>query len=72
MRVRRPDRVNFRVESFPLTDDLVGGTDVVARFTYRWEAGEIDLRDVYQRLDNETLAEISSIATQLKFSGQAR
>lgn len=67
--IRKPDRARFDVSTVALSDGMDDGAKVIADFKSRWDAGEIDLALVYQRLENRDLAEVPSIASMLRLKG---
>jgi hypothetical protein len=67
--IRRVDRVTFRVTPEDLGDDMDDGAEIIADFLRRWKAGRVDLKAVYQRLDDRDLAEVPGVASMMKFKG---
>jgi hypothetical protein len=67
--IRRIDRVSFRVTTVDLRDDIDDGAEIIADFVRRWKAGRVDLKAVYQRLDDRDLAEVPGVASIMKIKG---
>ncbi len=67
--IRKPDRVKFQVATVELGEGMDDGARAIADFQRRWEAGEIDLALVCQRLENCDLAQVPSIASMLRLKG---
>jgi hypothetical protein len=67
--IHKPDQVSFRVQSVPLTEGMDDGAGAVQAFRLRWEAGEVDLTSVYQRLDNRELEALPGVAAVLRLKG---
>jgi hypothetical protein len=67
--IRRVDRVAFHVATVDLRDDIDDGAEIVADFVGRWKAGRVDLKAIYQRLDDHDLAEVPGIASMMTIKG---
>jgi hypothetical protein len=67
--IRRLDRVEFRVTTVDLRVDIDDGAEIIADFVGRWEAGRVDLKAVYQRLDDRDLAAVPGVASLMKIKG---
>jgi hypothetical protein len=67
--IRRIDRVEFRVTTVDLRDDIDDGAEIIADFVGRWKAGRVDLKAVYQRLDDRDLAAVPGVASLMKIKG---
>jgi hypothetical protein len=59
----------FAVTVTPLPEGADDGAEQIAAFKQQMEAGAIDLRTVYQRLQAEELAAIPEIATRMSLKG---
>jgi hypothetical protein len=63
--LRKIDTTRFSVAACQLPEDADHGAEQIARFTEQLEAGTIDLRSVYPRVDAAELAALPEIATRM-------
>jgi hypothetical protein len=69
MFISKADNVKFVVTTRDLGDDMDDGAAAIKSFMPRWEAGEVKLADVFQQVDNRTLAGLPDIGGILKMKG---
>lgn len=65
----RREGSKYLVQQTDLTPEIEGGEEVIADFLERFNNGEIDISAVYNRVDNETLAQVSEIARMMALKG---
>jgi hypothetical protein len=67
--IRRPDRGRYEVQARPLPPGVNIDDGVIAGFLESFEAGQIDLASVYQRLPDSLYRQVPEIATRLRLRG---
>jgi hypothetical protein len=69
--ISKPDRFKHEVETRSLEAGHDDGAPQIAEFKRRWDADEVDLATVFQRLDNRDLAALPGIAKLLQYKDGA-
>ena len=59
----------YTVTSNELTESMDGGESVIEPFMEQYESGLIDLKSIYQKIDNDELKLVTEIAKQLEYKG---
>ncbi len=67
--ISKPDRAKYAVQAVPLSEGMNDGAAQIKEFKDRWGRGEVDLRKVYQQLDNQTLAQVSFVKNMMSIKG---
>lgn len=65
----RREGSKYFVQQTDLTQDVEGGEEIITGFLDRYNRGEIDLAAVYNRVDNESLAQAPEIARMMALKG---
>jgi hypothetical protein len=67
--VRRHEGGRFSVAAYPLADGADDGAAVIAEFCRRYEAGQVDLRSVYQSPAPAELSALPEVRRQMDLRG---
>jgi hypothetical protein len=67
--LRKPDRTLYEVQIQRLADDVDDGARIIQQYLESDERGEVALGTIYQRLDNDLLAQIPEVDAMLRMRG---
>jgi hypothetical protein len=59
----------YSVSTAEIQKDVDGGEAAIKRFVQDYESGRLDLAAVYQRIENEQLADVGEIARMMSLKG---